>query len=157
MGINRPSLYAAFGNKEALFRAAIERYASGPAAYLREAISETTARAVVEKLFRGAADVVANPKNPRGCFAVQSALACGEEGDCAKRELTKLREAGVTLLRERFERARDEGDLPGHTDPGDLARYCATVMQRLAVQAASGAKHDELKRVSEIALRIWKE
>src|ERR687895_845688 len=56
MGINRPSLYAAFGNKEALFRKALDRYVDGPAAYTREALHEPSARAVVERLLRGAID-----------------------------------------------------------------------------------------------------
>src|SRR5262245_29688993 len=80
MGINRPSLYAAFGNKEALFRRAIERYIEGPASRVREALGETTARRVVEQLWRGTIDLVTDPRNPRGCFLVQSALACGGEG-----------------------------------------------------------------------------
>src|SRR5437867_3206401 len=69
MGINRPSLYAAFGDKEALFRKVLDRYADGPAAYAREALNEPTARAVVERLLRGAADLQTNRRNPRGCLA----------------------------------------------------------------------------------------
>src|SRR5712671_3812837 len=78
MGINRPSLYAAFGNKEELFRKALARYVEGPAAYVREALNEATARAVAERLLGGATELLTDPRNPRGCLAVQGALACGE-------------------------------------------------------------------------------
>src|SRR6059058_4783820 len=78
MGINRPSLYAAFGNKEALFRKAIDRYLEGPACYVREALREPTARVVVERLLRASIDLVTDSRNPRGCFMVQGALACGD-------------------------------------------------------------------------------
>src|SRR3954470_7312288 len=78
MGINRPSLYAAFGNKEELFRKALDRYAEGPAAYVRRAMEEATARAVAECLLRGGVELVTTPGKPAGCFAVQGALACGE-------------------------------------------------------------------------------
>src|SRR5215211_3297202 len=78
MGINRPSLYAAFGNKEGLFRKALDRYAEGPAAYVGEALAEPTARGVAERLLRGAAELLAGPRSPRGCLLVQGALACGE-------------------------------------------------------------------------------
>src|SRR6516164_7920615 len=78
MGINRPSLYAAFGSKEELFRQTLDRYAAGPAAYVRAALTEPTARAVAERLLAGAIDVVTNRRNPRGCLLVQGALACGE-------------------------------------------------------------------------------
>src|SRR5260370_14020262 len=77
VGANRPSLYAAFGDKEALFRKALDRYLEGPAAYTQEALKESTARAVVERLLRGAADLNAAPCNPGGCLMVQGALASG--------------------------------------------------------------------------------
>src|SRR5271165_4690093 len=78
MGINRPSLYAAFGNKEELFRKVLDRYAKGPACYLREALEEPRARGVAERLLNGTIDAVTDRKNPRGCLMVQGALACGE-------------------------------------------------------------------------------
>src|SRR5437870_3401565 len=86
MGINRPSLYAAFGNKEALFRKALDRYAEGPAAYTRTALDGPTARAVVERLLRGVVDLLTNPRHPPGCLAVQGALACGDAADSIRRE-----------------------------------------------------------------------
>src|SRR5436190_7853112 len=58
MRINRPSLYAAFGNKEALFRKALDRYVQGPAAYVRKSLTESTARAVAERVLRGSADLL---------------------------------------------------------------------------------------------------
>src|SRR5436309_1319981 len=61
MGINRPSLYAAFGDKQALFRKVLDRYAEGPAAYVREALQEPTARAVVERLLGGSIDLLTGP------------------------------------------------------------------------------------------------
>ncbi len=157
MGINRPSLYAAFGNKEALFRKALERYVEGPAAYVREAIREPTARAVVERLLRGAADLLTDPRNPRGCLMVQGALACGEAANAIRRELISRRMAGEAAFRERFERAKAEGDLPADCDPADLARYVATVLQGMAVQAAGGASREQLRGVVEMALRAWPE
>jgi AcrR family transcriptional regulator len=155
MGINRPSLYAAFGNKEALFRQAIDRYIEGPACHVREALAELTARRVVEQLWRGSIDLVTDPRNPRGCFLVQSALACGDEGSAVRREISRRRAAMVAALRRRFEQAVAEGDLPPSANPGDLARYVATVSHGLAVQAAGGASRAQLHRVAKISLRAW--
>jgi AcrR family transcriptional regulator len=157
MGINRPSLYAAFGNKEALFRKAIDRYLEGPAAPVRAALQQPTARAVVEQVLHGTIDLVTDSRNPQGCFLVQAALACGDSADCVRRELAKRRDAGVTALRERFERAVAEVDLPANCNPADLARYVATVMHGLSVQAAGGAQRDDLEQVAKIALRAWPE
>jgi AcrR family transcriptional regulator len=155
MRINRPSLYAAFGNKEALFRKAIDRYVEGPGAFVREALQQPTAKAVVEKLFRGTIELVTDSRYPRGCFMVQGALACGDSADCARREMAKRRDASVTNLCKRFERAVGEGDLASDANPTDLARFVTTVMHGIAVQAASGASRDELERAATIALRAW--
>jgi AcrR family transcriptional regulator len=155
MGINRPSLYAAFGSKEALFRKTLDRYAEGPAAYVREALNAPTARAVAERLLRGAIDLAAGRRKPRGCLMVQGALACGEAAESVRRELCARRRAGEAALRLRFERALAEGDLPADADPADLARYVEAVIQGMAVQAAGGASRKELRRVAEMALRAW--
>src|SRR5216683_2232994 len=105
MRINRPSLYAAFGNKEALFRKALDRYVEGPAAYVREALNEPTARAVAERLLGGAIDLLTHPRNPRGCLMVQGALACGKATESVRRELVSRRLAGEVAVRQRFGRA----------------------------------------------------
>ena len=155
MGINRPSLYAAFGSKEGLFRKALDRYAEGPAGYVRAALNEPTARAVVERLLEGTIEVVTDRRNPRGCLLVQGALACGEAAESVRRELVSRRLAGEAVLRERFQRAIADGDLPLDSDPADLARYIVAVMHGMAVQAASGASRAELRRVAALALRAW--
>jgi AcrR family transcriptional regulator len=155
MGISRPSLYAAFGDKEALFRKALDRYATGPAAYVYEALNEPTARRVAEGLLRAAANGSADHRNPRGCLLVQGALACGEAAESIRQELSARRADGEARLRRRLARARAEGDLPRGADPEDLARFLVTVMHGLAVQAAGGASRGQLRRVAETALRAW--
>lgn len=155
MGINRPSMYAAFGNKADLFRKALDRYIEGPAGYMRQSLSEPSARAVVERIFCCAVAMLTDPHHPRGCLAVQGALVCGEESDCVREELVARRESAVTALRRRFQRARKEADLPPDADPAALARYVATVLHGMSVQASSGAKRAELAKVAAIAMRAW--
>lgn len=157
MGINRPSLYAAFGNKQALFRQALDRYMEGRGAYVGEALNQQRARAVVERLLEGAVNALTTPENPRGCLYVQGALACGKEAASLRRELAARRMAVETQLCLRFKRARAEGELPRDSDPADLARFIATVYQGMAVQASAGASRAELRRVARIALRAWPE
>ena len=155
MGINRPSLYAAFGDKESLFRKVLDRYDSGPAAYVREALNQPTARAVVERLMEGAADLGTASSNPPGCLLVQAALACGDGAKAIRDDLILRRDAGEKAVRQRLKRAQAEGDLPQDANSADLARYVVTVIQGIAVQAASGAARNELGRVIENALRAW--
>jgi AcrR family transcriptional regulator len=155
MGINRPSLYAAFGNKEELFRKALDRYLAGPQGFMAEALKEPTARAVAEAIFSGFIRMQRGRDRARGCLVVQGALACGEEAEPVRRELARLRQAAVTAFRERFERAVQDGDLPKGTDCAGLARYVATVLNGLAVQAASGATEKDLRLVSALAMQAW--
>jgi AcrR family transcriptional regulator len=155
MRISRPSLYSAFGNKEALFRKAIDRYVDGPGASAREALDQPTARAVVERLFESTIDMLTDSRNPHGCFLVQGALACGDTADRMRREMAKRRDAFVTALRERFEQAVKEQDLSPTAVPADLARFVATILHGMSVQATSGARRQELEGVAQIALRAW--
>jgi len=155
MGINRPSLYAAFGNKEALFRRVLDRYMEGPAAYAADALKQPTARAVAERLLEGAAEALTKPNYPRGCLYVQGALACGEEATSMRRELALRRMAFEAQLCQRFERAKADGDLPHDSDPVDLSRFVVTVYQGMAVQATAGKSRAELRRVARTALRAW--
>ncbi|HWX53210.1 MAG TPA: TetR/AcrR family transcriptional regulator [Verrucomicrobiae bacterium] len=154
MGINRPSLYAAFGDKETLFRKALDRYSEGPASYPFEALKEAIARTAIEKLLRRAAEVQTNPSTP-GCLTVHGALACGDTSTAIRKELILRRERGEAAIFQRLKRAQSEGDLPPRSNPNDLARYFTTVIHGMAVQAASGASRSELERVIQTALRVW--
>jgi AcrR family transcriptional regulator len=155
MRINRPSLYAAFGNKAQLFRKVLDRYQAGPMSFLAEALRKPTARAVVEAIFSGFITMQRDHNKPRGCLIVSGALACGKEAETVRREVAQLRQGIVAALRKRFERAVEDGDLPAGTACPTLARYTATVLNGLAVQAASGTSETDLRRVAALAMQAW--
>jgi AcrR family transcriptional regulator len=155
MGISRPSLYAAFGNKESLFRRALQRYADGPAGYLRAALEAPTARAVAELTMLGAVEMATCARNPRGCLWVHGMLSCGDPADPLRREMTAGRATSERALRKRFQRAIADGDLPAGADPAALARFVGTVNFGLSIQAAAGATRAELVRVVKTALNAW--
>jgi AcrR family transcriptional regulator len=155
LGISRPSLYAAFGDKQSLFRAALERYAAGPAGYVDTAIGQPTAREVAEQLLRGAADLQASSRNPGGCLTVNGAIACGDEAEPVRQALNEHRTAGVALLRRRFEQAKAQRDLPKDSDPAALARFAAAVVYGMAVLASGGASRQELEQVIRTAMKAW--
>jgi AcrR family transcriptional regulator len=153
MRINRPSLYAAFGNKEQLFGKVLDRYMSGPLAWFGKALAAAKARDVVEQIFLGTARMAEDPRTPAGCLLVQGALACGTAS--ARKEVAARRAAAEVALRCRLQRAKREGDLPKNADPAELAHYVVTVVRGMAIQAADGASRDQLHRVAQIALRAW--
>lgn len=155
MGINAPSLYATFGGKEKLFQKALERYLHGPASYLPEALTQPTARQVIKKLFRGAIDMVMDPRHPDGCMLVHGALACGPMAEPIRNELNGRRAAAETAIQRRFERAIAERDLPATAEPAQLARFVITLLWGLSVQAAGGATRAQLQEVADLALRCW--
>ena len=155
MGINRPSLYAAYGNKEELFRKALGRYAQSVEAFLDEHLSRPTAREAVESLFYAVVDALSCPTNPQGCMTVRCNLAGTEAAESVRRELAQQRQRTEVLVRRRLERAQSEGDLPPGADPADLARYVATLQQGMSVQAAGGATHEQLRGVVRTALAAW--
>ncbi|MFF1692912.1 TetR/AcrR family transcriptional regulator [Streptomyces sp. NPDC058257] len=155
MGITRTSMYAAFGNKDELFRKALERYTEGPAAYAARALREPTAEQVATAFLGGSARASTRPDCPAGCLGVQGALAVGDPGRNARDALTAWRNEAIALLHDRFRQAVDEGDLPAETDPGLLARYLMTVANGIAVQAAGGTSRDDLQQVADVALRNW--
>jgi AcrR family transcriptional regulator len=155
MGINRPSLYATYGNKQELFRKALERYGEGPASYERDALAQPTAREVAEGLLRGAADVQTDPDTPAGCLATLGTTYCADESSPVGKVLITSRLAGHAAIRERFQRARAEGDLAADADPKALTHYIGSVVCGMAVLAASGATRKELERVIELTMRAW--
>jgi len=155
MRINRPSLYAAFGNKEQLFGKVLDRYMNGPLAYFQKALAARKARDVIEQIFFGVANMAGDPRAPAGCLVVQGALACGDAAGSVRKEIAALRAAAKAALRRRLQRAKREGDLPKNADPAELSHYVMTVLHGMAVQGADGASRDQLRRVAQIALRAW--
>lgn len=156
MGINRPSLYSAFGDKKALFFKVLDRYLSGPAAGLLGAVEDgIPAREAVASLLNRAAERAEQPDRPAGCLLVHGALCGGEEAEEVQAELARRRAAVEVALRCRLNRARESGELPPDADSDALAKFFTTVQQGMAVQARSGASAAELRVVAATAMAAW--
>jgi len=153
MGINRSSMYAAFGDKAALFRRTMERYREGPMRYMRDALEKPVLRDAVASLLHSTVLFLSQPGQPPGCFSVQAALACGIDAEPIQQAMVEWRKAGEETLRKRFVMARRAGELPKDISPADFARFIATVMAGLAVQAVNGASRDEMKRTADLVLK----
>ncbi|UWX80140.1 TetR/AcrR family transcriptional regulator [Arthrobacter jinronghuae] len=155
MGISRPSLYAAFGNKEETFRQAIARYARVDMAYVDEALGQPTAYEVAAHYLRSNVEAVTRPERPAGCLSIQGGLAGNPEDQRIIDFLAASRRAGEARFSERFRQAIEDGNLSAAEDPADLARYLAAVAAGIAVQAAGGATRSELQAVAERSLRAF--
>ncbi|MGW5170367.1 TetR/AcrR family transcriptional regulator [Streptomyces nodosus] len=155
MGISTTSMYTAFGNKENLFRKALERYTEGPSAYLDRALEEPTALATATAILAGTIRTTTGRTRPHGCMGVQGALVTSDSGQAVRDLLAAWRNNGCSRLRQRFQQAIDDGDLPPRTDPALLARYVTTLAFGIAVQAASGVSRAELQTMADAALHNW--
>jgi AcrR family transcriptional regulator len=155
MGITKPSLYGTFGNKEELFRMALERYEQNYMAFFWKALEQPTARAVALDVLHGFADAQTGECNPGGCLGINAAMGCSDAAEAIQKTIIERRHVGQKALARRFERARREGDLPPDSNADDLARFLLTVSQGTAIQASSGAARDEIYRLIEIAMKSW--
>lgn len=155
MGIQPASLYAAFGNKQAVFEQALARYLAGPVAFMSGALDQPTAYEVASYILRGSAEFLTQSRPRAGCMTIQSALVGDRASAPVRRKLTALRVKSQERLRQRFERAQTEGDLPKDADAAALARFVTTVFQGMTIQAIDGATRQELLQTVEMALRVW--
>lgn len=155
MGITRPSLYAAFGNKEALFRKALDLYEREKLGYMDTALEASTARGVAERLLQGALENQTSSSDPRGCLEVISSVACGAEAEAIRIEVRERSQAAHGALIERMRRAIAEGDFSTPIDADSIAKYLTAIIQGMAVQAGSGASREELQRLVDTSLAIW--
>src|ERR1700679_366152 len=112
MGVSRPSLYAAFGNKEQLFRQALDLYETEKMFYVGESLAKPTARGVAEHLLTKALERQTSVCDPRGCLGVVSAMQCGDEASSIRAEVLARGVAANDALIARFARAKAEGELP---------------------------------------------
>lgn len=150
MGINSPSLYAAFGSKEGLFRAVLDRYGQQRVQYLEDALNAPTARETVERIFDTAARLYSEDGDNASWLVMRGGIALG--CDAVAQDLANRRERIEIALRDRFQRAADEGDLSATANPAALARYVMSVLTGMGVQAAAGADRGELEDIAKLAM-----
>ncbi|MBW9054785.1 TetR/AcrR family transcriptional regulator [Rhizobium mesosinicum] len=154
-GVERPALYSAFGNKEALFRQVLDRYYERYVDYIPKALEMPTSREVAAHMMSGAIDLNTRYPTHTGCLAINGVLAGSDEAEPVRQALIDSRAVAEVQLRERFERAKAEGDLPETAKPAALAAFLLAVLHGMAVQAKAGFSRDMLEAVAEQALSTW--
>lgn len=154
-GVERPALYSAFGNKEALFLRALDRYYEHYMDFIPIALEQPTSREVAEHLLRSAADLNTRYPDHTGCLGVQGCLAGTDDSEPIRRALIDARAGGEASLRQRFERDQAQGDLPESANPAALAAFLMTVLHGMAVQAKAGFSRETLDAIIEQALSTW--
>lgn len=154
-GVERPALYAAFGNKEALFKRALERYHERFMQHIPEALAKPTSREVAAHILYRSVDLNTRFPDHTGCLGINGAVAGSDESEPVRQALIDFRALGQAQLRERFERAQAEGDLPASARPAALADYVMALLHGMALQAKAGFTREMLDAVVEQALAGW--
>jgi AcrR family transcriptional regulator len=153
MGLNPSSIYAAFGDKHALFQLAVRRYMEMRAQYAGKALEEPTLEKVVRALFDNTVAFLTMPGHPPTCMTLAGAVGCSVDAAPARDIMTEIRKQNEAAMRERFLQARKSGELPKHINVDDYTRYLSTILAGLSIQAANGSTKAELKRTSQMALQ----
>lgn len=154
-GVERPALYSAFGNKEALFRRVLARYYEDYLDFIPAALELPTSREVAAHILLSAAELNTRYPDRKGCLGVHGALAVSDDAEPIRLALINARAEGEASLRNRFERAKQEGDLPETANCAALAAFVLAVLHGMAVQAKAGFSRDMLESIAEQALSTW--
>ncbi|HEY0061566.1 MAG TPA: TetR/AcrR family transcriptional regulator, partial [Telluria sp.] len=158
MGLSKPSLYAAFGDKEALYLKTLGRYVQILIERHAQALNgEPDGRRAVEGFLRSLAGMLVDPALPGGCFIINGTADCGGSTIPASVEMA-LRAAlqgSEMMVLERLQRAQRDGDLPEAALPEALAAMFGSLIAGLAVLAKSGASEAKLNTVIDTAMAVW--
>lgn len=159
MGIGAPSMYAAFGDKRALFEEALGHYMKNHGSFMarlfEERFEQPSVRAAITQLLRDAAAMFTSPDHPRGCMLITAATNCAPESATIAKRLRDLRSSTVQALEARISGAIASGELRGDVNARALALYVSTILQGLSAQARDGASRTDLEAIVATAMRAW--
>lgn len=153
MGLNPSSIYAAFGDKHALFSLAVKRYMNSRAQYAVKALEEPTLERVIRALFNNTVAFLTTPGHPQTCMTLVGATGCSVDAAPARDLMTRIRKQNEVAIRERLLKARKSGQLPRGIHIDDYTRYLSSILAGLSIQAANGSTKEELQRTARVALR----
>ncbi|ADO68652.1 TetR/AcrR family transcriptional regulator [Stigmatella aurantiaca] len=152
-GLCAPSLYAAFGSKEALFREAVELYRTDSLRFWGD--EQPTARGSIETLLRNAAIRYSTPGQPRGCMVDLGTMLSSPSSRSIQHYLRTCRHEATEKIRARLQRGIAEGDLDPRTNVEALTAFYTTVLQGLSTQANDGASRETMMAAVDCALAAW--
>jgi AcrR family transcriptional regulator len=156
MRINPSSLYATFGDKEQLYRAALSRYLESRRKYVWHVLDDPVpTRRALRKVLEAAAGEITRPGQPAGCMLSLAIMhGCPQTADL-RASISKLREKSRAAVQARIEKGKASGDMPRRADSPALARYFLSVLQGMSVQARDGASRRELLAIARVAMRAF--
>ena len=155
-GLSPPSIYAAFGSKEELFKEAASLYTSQGRARLARLLEDApTTRAAIEAMLRASVLTMTEPDEPRGCLMVQGGLACSPSSEAVQRFLHEHRLETHRAITKRLKAGVAAGDVPARADISAIASFYTTLIHGIAVQAKDGSSRASLLATVDFAMAAW--
>jgi AcrR family transcriptional regulator len=156
MGIGSPSLYAAFGSKEELYREAADHFVATESDEIVAPLNGApSAREAIEGFLMASAAVFTRPGRPPGCMIVLSAVNAVGVGDETGARLREMRAQSVAAIAARLRAAIAAGELPAGIAAEAIAGYYVTVQQGMSIQARDGATRAGLEAIAQAAMAAW--
>ena len=154
-GLTPPSIYAAFGDKKRLFRAAVDRYLGGPSAPATAIGTAPSAREAAAQLLEAALLGDTGQDTPPGCLLATATISCAPEATDLQAEGAAIRHGIEAALRDRIGAEVTSGAMPADTDADGLAGHVMAVVQGMSTLARDGADRAKLRRVAATAMLAW--
>ena len=156
MGLNSPSIYAAFGSKAELFTEAVALYRATEGGRIWSAtLAAPTSKSAIESLLLTSAEEFTQPEKPRGCLVVLGALHGDAANESVYRELRDYRAESMATLTLLLRKGVSRGEIKESADCKAIAAYYLTVQQGMSIQARDGASRQTLLSVAHQAISAW--
>lgn len=155
LNVNKPSLYAAFGNKEQLFSEVLNAYTSGPTAYFHAVFDEPTTQSLVRMLLVKSIELLFYNESPSGCLVVMSTASEALQKVGIQQKLVAGLQQHQQKLIARFEQAEADGELKPTVDSQRLALYVVTLHKGLSLQAINGSSKEDMLQLVEQVIDLW--
>ncbi len=154
-GLNRPSLYAAFGDKKTLYRGALEAFAVQVRSEVDAALAAPPIAIALRHFYRGAIAVyLSGGSGPRGCLFVCTAAVEAVNDADIRADIGRVLQGIDAALEARLRQAQQDGETGTHQRAGDPARIASAVLHSLAVRARTGTPRRQLDRLADAVIQI---
>ena len=153
-GMNRPSLYAAFGDKRDLYLKTLEHYRDEGRALARHALAGEPALRVFFKRFYDKALALYLEGGPRGCYTIGTASTVAAVDDGVRAFLAESMRSTDSFLRAQIEKAKARGEIARDADPAALAYLASATLHTLAIRSRAGLPRKELDALAKAAIEV---
>jgi len=155
LGLARQSVYDTFGDKHAIYMAALRRYCEQRLAWMVPLFrGERPVRAILREYLEHAIETALKNERPRGCMLINAAVGLPLEDEEARKLVAETMRTGGREMVAMLQRAQERGEIGTHQDPAALGRFFASVMTGILVLSKTTQNRQALQDVAEVALKV---